>query len=136
MEIPGLSERPSVHRILKGGNMKHRRSDVEREYRIHNQAIVDAHGAQEQEMGWYRYLKSKLSFPFQATCMASQLVSPLRKGGTVEVRRMAPNAACSDEILVLIRWQNRNMAVPLSQLTALDASEATREAIEDWHYWL
>jgi hypothetical protein len=39
-------------------------------------------------------------------------------------------------MLVLIRWQGRNMAVPLSQLTAIKPDESTGEAIKDWHYWL
>jgi len=39
-------------------------------------------------------------------------------------------------MLVLIRWHERNAAVPLSQLTAIDADESTVEAIGDWHYWL
>jgi hypothetical protein len=32
--------------------------------------------------------------------------------------------------------QGRTMAVPLSQLTAIDPNEQTREAIKDWHYWV
>jgi hypothetical protein len=28
------------------------------------------------------------------------------------------------------------VAVPLSQLTALNANESTTEAIGDWHYWV
>jgi len=39
-------------------------------------------------------------------------------------------------MFVLIRWQNRNMAVPLSQLVGVDADEPTVEAIGDWHYWI
>ena len=39
-------------------------------------------------------------------------------------------------MLVLIRWQSRNMTVPLSQLAAINAGESTVEAIGDWHYWL
>jgi len=39
-------------------------------------------------------------------------------------------------MLVLIRWHSRNVAVPLSQLSAIDADESTTEAIADWHYWL
>ena len=39
-------------------------------------------------------------------------------------------------MLVLIRWHNRNVAAPLSQLVAIDADESTIEAIGDWHYWL
>ena len=39
-------------------------------------------------------------------------------------------------MLVLIRWQGRKMAVPLSQLAAIDPDESTTEAIGDWHYWV
>jgi hypothetical protein len=37
---------------------------------------------------------------------------------------------------VRIRWQSRNLAVPLSQLIAVDPDEATAEAIADWHCWV
>ncbi|HEY5174775.1 MAG TPA: calcium-binding protein [Terriglobales bacterium] len=47
-----------------------------------------------------------------------------------------PKDACAGDMLVLIRWQGRNVAVPLSQLVAIDADESTLEAIGDWHYWL
>jgi hypothetical protein len=49
---------------------------------------------------------------------------------------MAPEEVGSSEMLVLIRWQGRNVAVPLSQLAAANADESTAEAISDWHYWL
>jgi hypothetical protein len=49
---------------------------------------------------------------------------------------MAPEDACTGEMLVLIRWQSCNLAVPLSQLAAIDADESTAEAIGDWHYWV
>jgi hypothetical protein len=39
-------------------------------------------------------------------------------------------------MMVLVRWKDRTMAVPLSQLIATDADEGTLEAIADWHYWL
>lgn len=110
--------------------------DPVREDRIHNEAIVDAYGPEEQAMGWYYYLEGKLRFPFQAKCMASKVMSPLRKGETVEVQRMAPEDARSSDMLVLIRWQARSLAVPLSQLTAIAADESTIEAIGDWHYWV
>jgi len=116
--------------------MKKRRIDRVREDRIHNEAIVDAYGPEEQAMDWYYYLENKLRFPFHAKCVAANVVSPLRKGETVEVRRMAPEHACTHDMLVLVRWQSRNMAVPLSQLAAIDPDESTDEAICDWHYWV
>ena len=107
-----------------------------REERIHNEVIVDAYGPEEQVLGWYYFLEDKLRFPFPARCISAIVVSPLRKGETVEVLRMAPEDACAGDMLVLIRWQGRNVAVPLSQLVAIDADESTLEAIGDWHYWL
>jgi hypothetical protein len=116
--------------------MKQRRKNPEREDRIHNEAIVDAYGPEEQAMSWYYYLENKLHFPFHAKCIASKATSPLRKGETVEVRRLAPEDTCTSDMLVLIQWQGRKMAVPLSQLNAIDPDEPTNEAIGDWHYWV
>jgi hypothetical protein len=87
-------------------------------------------------MSWYYYLEGKISFPFQARCVAANAVSPLRKGETVEVLRMAVEDACEHDMFVQIRWQGRKVAIPLSQLRALDPDESTKEAIGDWHYWV
>jgi hypothetical protein len=116
--------------------MKKPKKDPIREDRIHNEAIVDAYGPEEQALGWYYYLENQLRFPFQAKCIVAKVVSPLRKGETVEVLRMTPEDACAADMLVLIRWQGRTMAVPLSQLIAVDTDDSTAEAIGDWHYWV
>jgi hypothetical protein len=116
--------------------MAKRKRDPVREERIHNEVVVDAYGPEEQALSWYYYLEGKIRFPFQAKCIVAKVVSPLVKGETVEVRSMAPEDACSSDMLVLIRWQGRKMAVPLSQLTAVDGDESTTEAIADWHYWV
>jgi hypothetical protein len=116
--------------------MKKPAKDRIREERIRNEVIVDAYGPQEQAMGWYYYLDGKMRFPFQARCTVTRTVSPLRKGETVEVRRMAPEEACSSDMLVLIRWKGRSLAVPLSQLAAVNPDKATAEAFSDWHYWV
>ena len=87
-------------------------------------------------MSWYYYLEGKITFPFRAKCAAVKDVSPLRKGESVEVVRMADEDACEHDMLVQIRWQGRKMSVPLSQLAAIDPDESTQEAIGDWHYWV
>jgi hypothetical protein len=115
--------------------MKRPKRDPVREDRIHNEAIVDA-GPDEQAMSWYYYLESKIVFPFQARCVVAKPVSPLRKGETAEVVRMAAEEACMHNMLVQIRWRGRKIAVPLSQLDAIDSDEVTKEAIGDWHYWV
>src|SRR6201981_644519 len=111
--------------------MKKRKKDLTREDRIHNQAIVDAYGPEERAMGWYYYLEDKLRFPFRAKCTVSQVVSPLKKGETVEVLRLAPEGACTGHMLVLIRWHDRKIAIPLSQLTAIDENESPDHALAD-----
>ena len=116
--------------------MKKPKKDPIREDRIHNEAIVDAYGAEERAMGWYYYLENQLQFHFQARCITTNIVSPLSKGEIVKVLRMAPEVSCSANMLVLIRWQGRNLAVPLSQLAAIDVDKSTADAIDDWHYWV
>ena len=49
---------------------------------------------------------------------------------------MAVEDACEHDMLVQIRWRGRKMAVPLSQLDAIDPDDSTTEAIGDWHYWV
>ena len=116
--------------------MAKRKRDPVREERIQDEIVVDAYGPEEQAMGWYYYLENKIKFPFSARCIASKVVSPLRKGETAEVLRLAPEDACATDMLTLVRWHGRKVAVPLSQLVALDADESTVEAIGDWHYWV
>ena len=116
--------------------MAKRKKDPIRQDRIQNEAIVDAYGPEEQALGWYYYLENKIRFPFQAQCIRAKPVSPLLKGETVEVRRLAPEDACASGMLVLIRWHGRNVAIPLSQLTPCNTDETSAEAIADWHYWL
>jgi len=112
------------------------RRNPERENRIHEEIIVDAYGPEEQAMSWYYYLEGKLRFPFRAQCIASVPTSPLRKGEAVEIRKMAPEDSCTSDMLVMTRWSNRNLAVPLSQLKPIGVDESTKQAIEDWHYWI
>jgi len=115
--------------------MKGPKRDPVREDRIYNEAIVDTR-PEEQAMSWYYYLEGKVTFPFQARCVAANAVSPLRKGESVEVLRMAVEDACEHDMLVQIRWQGRKMAVPLSQLKAIHLDESSNEAIGDWLYWV
>jgi hypothetical protein len=58
----------------------------------------------------------------------------LRKGETIEAIRMPSEDACEHDMLVQIHWQGRKLAVPLSQLDAIDPDELTAEAIGDWSY--
>lgn len=99
--------------------------------------IVDAYGAEEQAMGWYYYLDGHLSFPFVATCTTKRAVSPLRVNDEVQVIGMPSEDECENEMFVTIRWDKDGLAVPLFQLKPIDNSNTrTKEAVEDWHYWV
>lgn len=49
---------------------------------------------------------------------------------------MAREEDCLAEMFVFIDFGGRRMSVPLVQLKAVNANRATRQAVEDWHYWL
>lgn len=113
---------------------KPRRSPT-REHRITYEIVVDAYTSDERALGWYYYLEENLGFPFKAKCVAPRAISPLNKGEEVEVIKMAPEDDCMTQMFVLVRFAGRKLGVPLEQLEAIDAGDATREAMEDWSYW-
>ena len=110
--------------------------DEERENRINDEAIVDAHDSEEQALGWYYYLEEKIAFPFLARCLEVRRISPLREGEQVTVTGMLPEDECRCEMFVDIEWHGRHMGVPLAQLEPMQADEETQEAAADWHYWV
>ena len=116
--------------------MTRRAKDEAREERIQIEIIVDAYGPEEQASGWYNYLSDTLQFPFSARCIVRRTTSPLEPGDEVEVVDMAPDEDCEHEMFVLIRWKQRQLAVPLMQLEGIGVDEETQQAIEDWHYWV
>ena len=101
-----------------------------REKRITMEIVVDAYNEQERAMGWYYYLEETIQFPFTAKCINVRTISPLEKGDEVEVTGMAPESECEHEMFVEMRWEKRNLAVPLSQLEG-DRME-TKERRKRW----
>ena len=111
--------------------------DPEREKRIDMEIVVDAYDEGERAMGWYYYLQDQLRFPFKATCIDKRQVSPLHINDKVEVIGMPAEEECEHEVFVTIRWKGEDLAVPLSQLEPASATdEQTKQAVEDWHYWV
>jgi len=112
------------------------KQDKQRERRIQQEIVVDAHNAEEQAMGWYYYLEAQLGFPFRAKCIAPRAISPLRKGQEVEVVGLAPAEECERQMFITVTWEDRTLALPLAQLQTTQANKATRQAVEDWYYWV
>jgi len=116
--------------------MAHQAKDEAREERIHMEIVVDAYGPEEQAISWYNYLDDTLQFPFSAQCIVRRATSPLESGEVVKVVGMASDEECEHDMLVLIRWRRRQLAVPLMQLEGIQVDGETQQAIEDWHYWV
>ncbi len=111
--------------------------NARREHRIETEILVETYSEEDDAMAWYNYMEEKLHFPFRATCIAERIISPLRKNDKVEVVGMAPERECEREVFVEIPWEDRRLAVPLSQLKpAAKTDKDTKEAIADWHYWV
>jgi hypothetical protein len=106
------------------------------EKRIHDDIIVDAYDDIEVAMGWYYYMEEKLQFPFKAKCVEERDTSPLSKDEVVEVIELASEDDCEHEMFVKIKWTNRKLAVPLSQLTGVKVNAEIKQAIGDWKYWM
>ena len=107
-----------------------------REQRIMNEATVDAYGEIERALGWYYYLEERIAFPFTGECIGKRGISLLRKDEQVEVIGMSDEDDCMHEMFVQIKWQGREMGIPLAQIKPLKVDKDTKEAIEDWHYWV
>jgi hypothetical protein len=87
--------------------------DKAREKRIDYEVIVDAYTEEEQAMGWYYYLEGKITFPFQAECIAERSVSPLKVGEKTDVVKMVSEDDCLHEPFVLIEFMDRTFGAPL-----------------------
>ncbi|WLE98009.1 MAG: calcium-binding protein [Candidatus Electrothrix communis] len=110
--------------------------DEERENRIDLEVVVDACDKVERAMGWFYYLAEQCEFPFQARCIVERSISPLLVDEEVEVLSEAPAEECEKELFVKIQWKEHQLAVPLSQLSVIEASSTSRQIVEDWQYWV
>jgi len=110
--------------------------DDDFDQRLSFEIIPDAHDAEEQSLGWFNYLEEHLQFPFQAECVAERATSPLRVGEHVNVVGLPSEDVCKHEMFVNIRWQDRSLAVPLTQLTGVHVDDEAEQAIQDWHTWV
>jgi len=88
---------------------------------------VDANGPEEQVVGWYYYVDDKIRFPFSGQVHRSQNRFAAQEGGNRRSPAHGTEDACSGDMLVLICWHDRTMAVPLSQLVAIDPDESTTD---------
>jgi len=116
--------------------MKRPSENREREDRFTDEVVVDAYGEEERAMGWYYYAADNIAFPFKARCALKRATSPLKAGDVVEVTGMAAENDCMRELMVLIKWDDEDLAVPLIQLESPGSTGLTRQVLADWKYWV
>ncbi|MGD0814298.1 MAG: calcium-binding protein [Verrucomicrobiota bacterium] len=116
--------------------MKRPNENREREDRFTDEVVVDAYNEEERAMGWYYYAADNIAFPFKARCALKRSTSPLKVGAVVEVTGMAPEDDCMQELMVLIKWDDEDLAVPLIQLESPGSTGLTRQVLADWKYWV
>ena len=132
-----LKSEPDGSRIVnRGGMMSRSEEDSDREDRIYDEIVVDAYNEYEKAMSWYCYLTDQLNFPFKAKCIAAMRKSPIEMGEKIEVVAMSPEPECDKAMYGNVRWQGQTLSVPLAQLEGINTDKESREAIEDWHYWV
>ena len=116
--------------------MKRVSENKARERRIYNDVIVEAYESSDVIMCWLVYFENNLDFPFEAVCIESKKISPLRKGEKVTALELIDaDENLGGDFFVIIEWGGRKMGVPLAQLKPLKTDQETKEAVEDWQYW-
>jgi len=110
--------------------------DKDRERRIDMEILVDNYEEDTFYLSWYYYLQNKMKFPFKARCIVREGDEPLSFGDEVMVSGMALEEECEEEMFVNTEWQGEPVIVLLTHLEDVGVDEETREAIEDWHYWV
>lgn len=77
-----------------------------------------------------------MDFLFEARCTTEREESPLKEGETVQAVGMSSTKPTLSQQYVTVEWMDRELGVPLEQLEPVDVNDETKQAIEDWHYWL
>ena len=115
-------------------------SSKERRHRIDYEIIVDCYDEYEQAMGWIIYLKENLKTPFKARYVENPQIPDVQPGKIIEVIELVNQEDDEElehfEAMVEIREGNNVCEIPLSEVEAIDTDQDTKQAVEDWHYWM
>ncbi len=112
--------------------------NAEREDRIMDEAIVDAHDDEEVFISWYTYLQDILEFPFQAYVRVENPKN-LEMRTLVTVLKMASMEYCSIRAIWLVAHVKHSdwyFYIPASEITEVNADEYLVQALADWKYWI
>lgn len=105
-----------------------------REEKIEEEILEGCYNSEMQMRAWHDYLQVALSFPFFATWKSVKEDIE----DDVKVIDMTNFIYCSQEkdMLVEIVYNNDIQTASLFEMINCDADEKTKEALDDWHYWV
>ena len=86
---------------------------------------MDAYNESEVWTGWYCYLENTLAFPFEAECVKSRKMSPLKPGERVTVLGMLDDDEGDGhgEMMAEATWRDCTMGIPLVQIKGIGVDE-------------
>lgn len=113
--------------------------EPEREDRIYDEAIVDAHGDEEIITSWYYHLEEKLDFPFTAVVRVHSPGTP-RQTIRVDMQAMAPVSRCGYWQMWVLGSSGEQPDSTLyhfflSDIVEAEAGPERLQALADWNYW-
>ena len=115
--------------------LKQQKDDENRTYRIRTQVTSLGRNAEQKFSAWHLYLKNKLKFPFDGLWKHTFYSDPEK----VIVIELLDLETCQDAYDILVKVQNQGIVSekPLfSIIEVLTADDNTKEAVEDWHFWI
>ena len=134
--MPKKSVRKNVKKAAGDIAERITKNNPAREDRIEDYLVDTYNDPQDKAMGWYYSLEDAMGGEtVHCRCTKKRSMSPLEKRDEVDIVCMAPDEDCTREMFVFVQWNDRQIAVPLSQLEPLDGSDEAIQVIEDWLYW-
>lgn len=133
--MPKKAAKKTVKKTAKNAVGHITKNDPAREQRIEDYLVDTYNDPEERVMGWYYSISDALGDKVRCRCFKQRSMSPLAVGDEVDIVGMPPEDDCMREMFVYVRWNDRNIVVPLNQLEPLDGDDTVIQVIEDWLYW-
>jgi Calcium binding len=113
-----------------------RQKDEEREHRIRNEAIPDAHGEEEVEMSWYYYMEENLAFPMKAK-VKLRLRGGKKEEKAVKIVEIDPESETSLTLRLGMTEgkSDRVQYISPEDIVSIQTTEENLEILNDWLYW-
>jgi Calcium binding len=113
-----------------------RQKDEEREHRIRNEAIPDAHGDEEVAMSWYYHMEENLAFPIKAK-VKLRLQGGKTEEKAVKIVEIDPKSETSLTLRLGITEgkSDRVQYISPDEIISINTTEENLEVLNDWLYW-